>query len=78
MSYHCVVVGCSNGSYRLLKWKSLNCEKHVDVVHELCGCEPPFELFPFPTQKKDNDMRQMWIKMVNRTKCDSKQELFNP
>ena len=79
MAFHCVVVGCSNGSYRLTKWKSLRCEKHASFHEdEQCNCQPPFKLFPFPTVKKDNEMREKWIKMVNRMKNNSRQEFYDP
>ena len=62
MALHCVVINCSNGSYRLNKWKAIQCEKH-NILNELCDCEPPFKLFPIPTVKKDNEKRIKWMKM---------------
>lgn len=43
MSLHCAVVGCSNGSYKLEKWKSQMCPLHS--CHKGCNnciCDPPF------------------------------------
>ena len=77
MAYHCVVFGCSNGSYRLSKWKSSSCEKHIGILHQSCGCEPPFQLFPFPTALKENEKRQKWILMVNR-EGKTKHSKFEP
>ena len=31
-----------------------------------CTCEPPFKLFPFPTEKNDPLCRQVWIKNIGR------------
>lgn len=31
-----------------------------------CACPPPFELIPFPTERKDPELRAKWIKLVNR------------
>ncbi len=77
MAYHCAVFGCKNGSYRLYKWKSSSCQTHTGVLHESCGCEPPFVLFPFPTELKDNERRQKWISMINR-EGNTKNSNFKP
>lgn len=31
-----------------------------------CTCEPPFKLFPFPTERRDSEGRKVWIRAVNR------------
>lgn len=61
----CAIVGCSNGTYRLKKWKETICSQH-SKLHEVCSCLPPFELYPFPTVNNDPQARQQWIKAVNR------------
>ncbi|XP_066934270.1 uncharacterized protein [Clytia hemisphaerica] len=76
MALCCVVIGCSNGSYRLNKWKSLQCEEHRQI-HELCNCDPPFKLHPFPTVKKDYELRMKWIKVINRAD-DTTKGFFEP
>ena len=38
----CSVVGCSNGDYKLSKWKDDICEIH-NIAHDACSCEPPFK-----------------------------------
>ncbi|XP_071481997.1 uncharacterized protein [Diadema antillarum] len=63
----CAVVGCSNGSYQLDKWKQGKCSKH-QTFNGLgcCDCDPPFHLFPFPTEKQDQDGRRRWNKLMNQ------------
>ena len=43
---------------------------------EECNCEPPFQLFPFPTALKNNERRVAWTLAVNRV--DSKRKLWKP
>jgi hypothetical protein len=67
-SRHCAVVGCSNGDYALAKWKNSVCEKHMSKYStEPCNCLPPFELYNFPTKKKNPDGRKKWIQLLNRS-----------
>ena len=32
MAYHCAVMGCSNGSYRLKKWKNEHKAGKMDII----------------------------------------------
>ncbi|CAC5375599.1 unnamed protein product [Mytilus coruscus] len=66
----CCVVGCGNSTYHLNK-----CMKNLCPVHKCnfgtrsCDCEPPFKLFPFPTENKNpdlHDLRRKWMIQVNR------------
>ena len=66
----CAVINCSNGDYKLSKWREEMCEKHHDQLHETCGCEPPFNLFTFPTKKSRPCDREKWKQLVNRVKPD--------
>ena len=77
MSYHCVVKDCSNGSYRLNKWKKEICLEH-NCRYDECTCPPPFKLYPFPTVKKNIEKRKLWIKLINRLQTGSKSKLFEP
>ena len=52
MAYHCVVTGCSNGAYRLKKWKEELCNEH-DCKRKDLNCCCPFKMYPFPTKKKN-------------------------
>ena len=63
----CAFTHCSNGTYQLEKWKGATCEIHK-VKHEssVRTCSKPFELYPFPTEKKNKRGRMEWIKAVNR------------
>ncbi|XP_076321031.1 uncharacterized protein LOC143230776 isoform X2 [Tachypleus tridentatus] len=66
-SRHCYAVGCTNGDYKLLKWKQKMCEVHkVYYDSPLCSCSPPFILFTFPMEKKNPDGRKLWIKALCR------------
>jgi len=65
----CVVTGCSNGDYRLSKWKEVFCKVHKVIRgNEMCTCQAPFQLHPFPTEKRNKEARDIWIKLVNRKK----------
>lgn len=35
-------------------------------MKDSCSCQPPFTLFPFPTEKKDPYGRQAWANVVSR------------
>lgn len=61
----CAMLGCSNGTYKLKKWKEEICSKH-GCLHDSCLCTPPFVLYPFPTSKRDPNGRKEWIKAINR------------
>ena len=58
---NCVVVGCPNSGKRLNKWAKQTCALHacLNGTHT-CECEPPFKLFPFPTEKKGSEGRRRW------------------
>ena len=74
----CAVVGCSNNTYHLRNWKADFCKLHnCNFGTRICICNPPFILFPFPTEKKDQERRQRWIKNINR-KDPNTGKLWNP
>ena len=62
-----VVVGCPNSGKRLNKWAKQTCTVHacLNGTHT-CDCEPPFKLFPFPTEKKDSEGRRRWTENIKR------------
>ena len=64
---NCVVVGCPNSGKRLNKWAKQTCTVHacLNGTHT-CDCEPPFKLFPFPTEKKDSEGRRRWTENIKR------------
>ena len=64
---NCVVVGCPNSWKRLNKWAKQTCTLHacLNGTHT-CDCEPPFKLFPFPTEKKDSEGKGRWTENIKR------------
>ena len=72
----CCITGCSNGGYRLKIWKSKICILHNSNYGTLpCCCNPPFQLFPFPT---DIEERKQWSKAVNRKDIRSPNKIWEP
>ncbi|KAM9332713.1 uncharacterized protein KZ484_017830 [Pholidichthys leucotaenia] len=64
---HCAVVKCGNSVYHLERWKKQTCSIHAcNFGTSLCTCPPPFMLYTFPTELKDPDGHNCWIKAVNR------------
>ena len=63
----CAVVGCTNGTPKINKWKETYCPTHKCFKGMgSCVCPPPFTLFSFPTELKDPHARKIWIKNVGR------------
>lgn len=79
MAYHCPIIGCSSGSYRLMKWKAAVCEIH-GVPHESAAglCDPPFRLHALPTCKKKPAERDKWIRLISRIDGTAKEKLWSP
>ena len=64
---NCVVLGCPNSGQRLGKWAATTCELHgCNNGSSMCDCQPPFKLFPFPTEKKNPERRLQWAKNISR------------
>lgn len=64
---NCVVLGCPNSGLRLGKWANATCELHgCKNGSSPCDCQPPFRLFPFPTEKKNSERRLQWVKNISR------------
>jgi hypothetical protein len=62
----------------LRNWKADFCKLHnCNFGTSICVCNPPFILFPFPTEKKDQERTQSWIKNINR-KDPNTGKLWNP
>ena len=53
------VIGCSNSTYKLNKWKAESCEKH-GVKKKKCDCAAPFKLFCFPSTLRNSKERSKW------------------
>ena len=64
---NCIVIGCPNSGQRLGKWAATTCELHGSYNgSSMCDCQPPFKLFPFPTEKKNPERRLQWAKDTSR------------
>ena len=63
---NCAVVGCTNSTYKLKKWKTRVCEIHTDRNHADCPCQPPFRLHTFPSELRFAVIRDKWILAINR------------
>lgn len=64
----CAILGCSNGTYGLKRWKKTDCLiHHCKHGTSRCVCPPPFELFTFPTERRDPESRRQWVKLINRS-----------
>ena len=64
---NCAVVGCTNGNYRLRKWKKDTCGRHASQSHQECPCVKPFWLHKFPSVLKNLEKRKEWIHLMLRT-----------
>ena len=69
----CTVLGCSNSTYRLKKWRKERCYEHgnTDVVHKFCGCKDGF-----PLKRIRRRIRQLVIFLLfSRTPVDVMRKL---
>ena len=73
----CAVLGCSNSTYRLKKWRKERCYErgNTDVVHKFYGCKEPFHLFCFPSIITFNEERKLRIDAMKRVMEKSKKWL---
>ena len=83
MDRHCAVIECSNDDFRLNRWRKDWCKVHNCLnSNPPCSCEPPFQLFNFPTAKRYPELRLLWCKLVNRVPSDhnnsSQPKLWTP
>ena len=62
---NCAVIGCSNSTYVLNKWKNETCDIH-SLKKSDCSCERPFLLYCFPSILKNNEQRKSWIRSMKR------------
>lgn len=76
-SRHCYAVGCSNGDYRLHRWRKEFCDIHKQQKGN-CDCEEPFQLYTFPTKKRDPERRQRWVKAFSRGVSENTHQLLEP
>ena len=76
---NCAVIGCSNGSYKLKKWKNETCDEHFDqspanitLRKDCLKCEPPFHLHKFPGKVMFKELRGKWITTLKRENFNKK------
>lgn len=62
----CAVNGCTNSSGKLQIWKQTQCEVHKPLLHDQCPCLRPYGLHRFPGRAEDQDVREKWIRNINR------------
>ena len=81
MSRTCAVDGCGRGDYQLECLKGKYCNVHK-VQEGDCGyylSNPEwFTLHKFPTVLKNNEKRQIWLKMINRAPLDNSPSFWTP
>ena len=70
--HNCAVIGCTNSSYQLDKWRNNPCAIHAGQNHDVCGCELPYRLYCFPGPKRFAEQRERWIRCVKRVTKDKK------
>ena len=76
---NCSVIGCSNSTYKINKWKKETCTQYNLEAEGNCKkkgdcleCKPPFHLHTFPGPIKCKHLREAWIKAVRRDPFDKK------
>ncbi|KAK3105562.1 hypothetical protein FSP39_000540 [Pinctada imbricata] len=63
----CAFNSCTNNATKIAQWQKQICPIHnVNQGLASCICEPSFRLFPFPTTRKDDQLRKKWASIVNR------------
>ena len=70
--HNCCVIGCTNSSYGIQKWKKSVCHIHTGKNREICGCELPYRLYCFSGPKRFADQRERWIRSIKRVMKDKK------
>ena len=65
---NCDVIGCTNSTCRLNKWKKEVCNEHEQIIcrKECSLSEKPFLLYKLPAAKQKNKERQLCIKALRR------------
>lgn len=66
---NCSVLNCKNSTKKISKWKKDICEKHGEP-HEKCPCVQPYQLYCFPSIKRNQEHRKKWIEALRRINAD--------
>ena len=76
---NCSVIGCSNTTYKINKWKKETCTEHNLEAEGNCKkkgdcleCKPRFHLHTFPGCIKCKQLREAWVRSVRREQFDKK------
>ena len=76
---NCSVIGCSNSTCKITKWKKETCTEHNLEVKGNCKkkencleCKPPFHLPTFSVFIECKQLREAWIKAMRREPFDKK------
>ncbi|XP_077863548.1 uncharacterized protein LOC144347594 [Saccoglossus kowalevskii] len=73
----CAVIGCTNNTHRIRAWKRQHCEKHgCNYGMGRCICDPPFQLYTFPSKEKCPDTWTSWINCINQN--DTSRQTWTP
>ena len=75
---YCAVIGCANNTRKLQKLKETICEEHVCQEKGNCACQPPYQLFCFPSENRYISNRLEWTKRMRREKPDKTEWLLRP
>ncbi|XP_041862227.1 uncharacterized protein LOC121653081 [Melanotaenia boesemani] len=62
----CSVINCTNSGVKIQIWKKKECEIHKPLQHQECPCLLPYSLHRFPGRSEDREVRQTWVKNINR------------
>ena len=68
---NCAIINCSNGTYKLKKWRQENCYELNDFyscckLEDCIHCIPPFKLYCFPSLLRNAELRNKWIRALKK------------
>ena len=66
----CAALFCENNEHKLKPWKREICLTHL-CEKRYCECGRPFKLFFFPSELRNGDKRQLWVRAMNRINADN-------
>ena len=75
LKVNCAAINCSNGTYKLKKWKQETCYKHNNLdsrcKRENCiHCIPSFKLNCFPSILRNAELKNKWVRALKRQNKD--------
>ena len=68
---NCVVINCSNSTYKLKKWRQENCYERNDFyssckLEDCIHCIPTFKLHCLPSLLRNAELRNKWIRALKK------------